>query len=55
MTDEVAAVIGAYAHYEKGFLPEPGGWLDQAWTYCESMKFLSQRINHHQEKAAHHG
>ena len=33
-------MLAAYGHYKRGFLPEPGGWADQASTYAEAMRFI---------------
>ena len=37
-------MLMAYSHYKNGFMPNAGGWMDQAYTYTEAMRFIEQRV-----------
>jgi len=37
--------IEAYNFYEKGYLPNTGGWLDQSAKLLKAIKVISNRIN----------
>jgi len=43
----------AYGHYEKGFLPLPGGWLDQSATFCAAMGHIGHLVSIHLDKDRH--
>jgi hypothetical protein len=51
MTPGVSAIITAYALMKEGALPRAGGWMDQAATYIEAMRFIAGLVGRH-EKAA---
>ena len=48
ITPEVSQMLRAFAHYSAGFLPAPGGLLDQAATFVETMEFLAALKNVHE-------
>jgi hypothetical protein len=37
-------MLTAFGHYRHGFLPDAGGWGDQAATYTEAMRFLDNCV-----------
>jgi hypothetical protein len=49
MGPDVIATLRAYSHYVTGFLPEPGGMLDQAATFLDAVDLLSCLKEHHLE------
>lgn len=42
--------IEAYFQYEKGLLPNPGGWLDQTCKFTIIMTFIGNLFAKHQEE-----
>lgn len=49
-TSEVGLMLMAFSHYKAGFLPEAGGWGDQAFTYTESMRFIDTLVRTHERQ-----
>ena len=57
-TPESVAMIRALADYKAGFLPEPGGMLDQSAWFVDAVHFLMGVVAMHEEivmEAARHG
>ena len=56
VTNREIDVIAAAAMVERGVLPDPGGWNDQASTFVQAFPFLTREFAHwqrvHQEQAA---
>lgn len=44
-------MVSAVALVEHGVLPEPGGWNDQASTFCQAHPIVASRIGHEREAA----
>jgi hypothetical protein len=42
VTSESNALVRAYGHYRKGYLPYAGGMQDQPLLYVRAMEFLGQ-------------
>jgi len=41
--------LKSFTLYEKGFLPNTGGWLHQANKYLSIMTFIDYQIKEHQK------
>ncbi len=39
-----------YPHYKNGFLPGPGGILDQTPQFLRAMEIIDDEVGKHQEK-----
>jgi len=51
-------MIRAFADYKAGFLPEPGGMLDQTAWFVDAVHFLAGVVAMHEDivmEAARHG
>lgn len=38
-------MLAAYREYKNGFLPNPGGWLDQPMKFIQSMQIVDSVIS----------
>lgn len=45
LTNQVDRWITAYVMFEKGILPQEGGWLSQSNKFIEVIGFISSKIN----------
>jgi len=36
--------LNAYIFFEKGFLPNPGGWLDQPLKFIQAMRVIASEV-----------
>jgi len=36
--------LNAYIFFERGFLPNPGGWLDQPLKFIQAMKIIEAEV-----------
>jgi hypothetical protein len=36
--------LNAYIFFEKGFLPNPGGWLDQPLKFIQAMRVIAAEV-----------
>lgn len=43
-------MIGAYREYKNGFLPVPGGWLDQTMIFGDAMQTIDSAMSKIDEK-----
>ena len=42
--------LNAYLFFDKGYLPNPGGWLDQPLKFIQAMKIIEREIALAKEK-----
>jgi hypothetical protein len=42
--------LNAYIFFTKGFLPNPGGWLEQPLKFIQAMRLIEQEIIKLREK-----
>jgi hypothetical protein len=42
--------LNAYLFFEKGYLPNPGGWLDQPLKFIQAIKIIEREIALAKEK-----
>ena len=45
-------ILGAYREYKSGFLPNPGGWLDQPMKFTGAMAVIDTAIARMEEQEA---
>lgn len=53
--ENVYGYIQAFNLYEKGILPNVGGWCDQSSKYIESMQFISSEISQREKERLEDG
>jgi len=44
VTVNSAAYLNAYIFFEKGYLPNPGGWLDQPLKFIQAMRTIEAEV-----------
>jgi hypothetical protein len=44
VTIESIEYLNAYMFFAKGFLPNPGGWLDQPLKFIQAMRIIEQEM-----------
>ena len=49
LTLEVGGMLTAYGMYKEGALPIVGGWMDQAATYVEGVRFVAGLVAEHEK------
>jgi hypothetical protein len=42
--------LNAYLFFEKGYLPNPGGWLEQPLKFIQAIKIIEREIALAREK-----
>lgn len=49
-TTDVNLMLMAFGHYRSGFLPDAGGWAEQAYLYTEAMRFIDGLVKTHERQ-----